>query len=134
MWRKIIGVVLGLCAGITVVALLQAAGHKIWPVPAGIDITDKAAMADIVRQLPLPAILWVALSWFAGTLFGSYLALRVAGDAWTTWPAVTVEAVLLAFGVMTLMSFPHPGWFWVVGLASFPLGAFSGIRLARWGR
>jgi hypothetical protein len=133
VWRKILGVVLGLCAGITIIALLQALGHKFWPLPAGIDVTDKAALAEVLKRAPVGALLWVALSWFAGTALGAYIALRVARDAWTTWPAVTVEAVLLAAGVMNLMALPHPGWFWVVGLASFPLGAFSGIRLARRG-
>lgn len=131
MWRKILGVVLGLCAGVTVIALLQALGHKFWPLPPGLDIADKAAIAEALRQAPVAALLWVALSWFGGTVSGTYIALRVSQDGWTTWPAVTVEAALLAAAVLNLMALPHPGWFWVVGLASFPLGAFAGIRLAR---
>lgn len=131
MWRKILGVVLGLSAAITLIAILQAVGHKIWPLPEGLDVRDKAALIEALKQAPAGALLWVALTWFAGTLFGTYLSLRVARDAWTSWPAITVEAVLLAAGVMNLLALPHPGWFWVVGLLSFPLGAFSGIRLAR---
>jgi hypothetical protein len=133
LWRKILGVVLGLSAGITVIALLQVLGHKIWPLPEGLDVTDKAALIEALKQAPVGALLWVAFSWFAGTAFGSYIALRVSRDVWTSWPAVTVEAVLLAAGVMNLLALPHPGWFWVVGLISFPLGAFTGIRLARRG-
>jgi hypothetical protein len=73
----------------------------------------------------------VALSYFTGVLAGAFVALRFARDAWTTWPALVVEALLLAFGVINLMSLPHPVWFWIVSLASFPLGAFAAIWLAR---
>lgn len=134
VWRKILGVILGLCAAVTLIAILQAVGHKLWPLPAGLDPTDREAIIEALRNAPAPALLWVAFSWFAGTLFGAYIALRVSRDPWTSWPAITVEAVLLAAGVLNLMALPHPGWFWIVGLASFPLGAFGGIRLARRGR
>jgi hypothetical protein len=133
MWRKILGVVLGLCAGITTIALLQALGQVIWPLPEGLDVRDKAALAEALRNAPVGALLWVALSWFSGTLFGAYVALRISRDVFTSWPAITVEAVLLTAGVLNLLALPHPGWFWIVGLAAFPLGAFAGMGLARRG-
>lgn len=133
LWRKFAGAVLGLCCAVTVVIIVQSLGHKMWPIPAGIDFRDPAAVAELVKSMPVGAMLWVALSYFAATLAGAYMALKVSRDPWTTWPAVAVEGVLLAFGVMNLMALPHPGWFWVVALASFPLGAFSAIWLARRG-
>src|SRR5690606_36589394 len=99
----------------------------------GLDIRDKVALAEALQNAPPMALLWVALSWFSGTLAGTYTALRVARDVLTAWPALTVEAVLLAMGVLNLMALPHPGWMWIAGLAAFPLGAFAGIRLARRG-
>jgi hypothetical protein len=47
------------------------------------------------------------------------------------WPALTVEAALLAMGALNVAALGYPTWFWVVGLAAFPLGAFVGMR---WGR
>jgi hypothetical protein len=134
LWRKMLGVVLGISAAVTVILILQSLGHKMWPMPEGVDFKDKEAIAALIRSLPAAALLWVALSYFGGTLAGAYMALRVSRDPWTTWPAVSVEAVLLALGVMNLMALPHPGWFWVVALASFPLGAFLAIWLARRGQ
>jgi hypothetical protein len=131
MWRKVLGVLLGLSVAITVITLLQGVGHKLWPLPADLVPGDRAAIAEAVRNAPVLALAWVALAWFAGTAAGGYTALRIARDAVTTWPAIVVEAVLLAFGSLTLLSIPHPGWFWVVGLLSFPLGAFAAIRQAR---
>jgi hypothetical protein len=131
LWRKILGAVLGLCAAVTVILIVQSLGEKIWPIPPGVNFRDPVQAAAFVRGLPAGALLWVALSYFAGTLAGGYMALKVARDVWTTWPAVAVEGVLLAFGVVNLMGLPHPGWFWVVALGSFPLGAFTAIWLAR---
>lgn len=131
MWRKVLGVLLGLSVAITLITLLQAVGHKLWPLPGDFAPGDREAIAEAVRNAPAGALLWVALAWFAGTFAGGYAALRVARDTVATWPAITVEAVLLTFGALTLLSFPHPGWFWIVGLLSFPLGAFAAVRLAR---
>jgi len=131
LWRKILGAVLGLCAAITVVMIIQSLGHKLWPIPTGVDFKNKEQVAAMVRALPVGALLWVALSYCLGTLAGAYMALKVSRDPWTTWPALVVEGVLLAFGVMNLMALPHPGWFWIASLASFPLGAFAAIWLAR---
>lgn len=131
LWRKILGAVLGLCAAVTIVIIVQSLGHKIWPLPQDVDFRNAEEVAALVRAMPVGAMLWVALSYLAGTFAGAYMALKVSRDPWTTWPAVAVEGVLLAFGVMNLMALPHPGWFWIVALASFPLGAFSAIWLAR---
>jgi hypothetical protein len=133
LWRKIVGTLLGLCAAVAIVIIVQALGHRIWPIPQGIDFRNAEEVAALVKAMPAGAMVWVALSYFAGTMVGGFVALKVARDAWATWPAVAVEGVLLAFGVMNLMALPHPVWFWVVALASFPLGAFSAIRLARRG-
>ncbi len=131
-WRKILGTLVGLCVAVMVVVLVQALGHRIWPLPQGIDFRDAEQVAALVRDLPAGAMLWVAFSYFLATLAGAYVALKIARTAWvSTWPAVAVEGVLLAFGVMNLMALPHPAWFWVTALASFPLGAFAAIRLAR---
>ncbi len=132
LWRKILGTFVGLCVAVMVVVIVQAVGHRIWPLPQGVDFRDAEQVAALVRALPAGALLWVAFSYFTGTLAGAYAALKIARDAWaSTWPAVAVEGVLLAFGVMNLMALPHPAWFWVTALASFPLGAFVAIRLAR---
>lgn len=132
LWRKILGTFAGLIAAVMMVLIVQAVGHRIWPLPQGVDFTDVEQVAALVRGMPAGALLWVAFSYFAATLVGGYVALKIARDAWaSTWPAVAVEGVLLAFGVMNLMALPHPAWFWVTALASFPLGALVAIRLAR---
>src|SRR5690606_2842970 len=56
MWRKILGIILGLCVALTVIALLQALGHKLWPLPEGLDVRDKVALAEALRNAPVLAL------------------------------------------------------------------------------
>ena len=42
-----------------------------------------------------------------------------------------IAAALLAMGALNVAVLSYPTWFWLVGLGSFPLGAFAGMRMAR---
>jgi hypothetical protein len=131
MGRKILGMVVGLVAGFAVIVLVQAVGQAFWPLPPGLDPRDRATIVAALRAMPAAFLLWTALSWLCGTLAGTFLSLRVARDPSVMWPALTVEAALLAMGALNVAALGYPTWFWVVGLAAFPLGAFVGMR---WGR
>jgi hypothetical protein len=131
MGRKVLGVFVGLVAGFFVIVLLQAAGQVVWPLPPGLDPRDRDAIIAALRAMPTEFLLWTAWSWLCGTLTGTYLSLRVARDSDALWPALTVEAVLLAMGALNVAALSYPTWFWLVGLGAFPLGAFAGMR---WGR
>lgn len=131
MGRKILGVIVGLVAGFAVIVLLQAVGQAFWPLPQGLDPRDRDAIVAAVRAMPTTFLLWTALSWLCGSLAGTYTSLRVARDRWVAWPALTVEAILLAMGAFNVAALAYPAWFWLVGLSAFPLGAFVGMR---WGR
>jgi hypothetical protein len=131
MGRKMLGVIVGLVAGFAAIVLLQAVGQVFWPLPAGLDPRDREAIVAAIRAMPATFLLWTALSWLCGTLSGTYVSLRVARGGAASWPALTVEALLLAMGALNVAALSYPPWFWVVGLSSFPLGAFVGMR---WGR
>lgn len=131
MGRKMLGVGVGLAAGFAVIVLLQAVGQAFWPLPAGLDPRDREAIVAVIHGMPATFLLWTALAWMCGALAGTYAALRVARDPRVAWPALTVEAILLAMGAFNVAALAYPAWFWAVGLSAFPLGAFVGIR---WGR
>jgi hypothetical protein len=133
MGRKILGVIVGLVGGFAVIVMLQAAGQVLWPMPQGLDPRDRDAIVAVIRGMPAGFLWWTALSWLGGTFAGTFIASRVTRDPWVTWPALTVEAGLLAIGALNVAVLSYPAWFWVVGLSAFPLGAFAGMRLARSG-
>ena len=131
MGRKVLGVIVGLAAGFAVIVLLQAAGQVLWPLPEGLDPRDRDAIVAALRAMPTGFLLWTAGSWLGGTLAGTWLSLRVARDPEVLWPAITVEAALLAMGALNVAVLSYPTWFWVIGLGAFPLGAFVGMRVGR---
>ncbi len=129
MLRTVLAVVAGVVAGGIVVALVQQLGHLIWPPPAGLDVTDPEAIEAYLESVPAAAILFVALAWAVGSLAGGWIAARISSPC-SLSAALIVGGVLMAFGLLNLISIPHPIWFWVVGLAVFLPAAYAGGRLA----
>lgn len=131
--RSIVAILLGSVLAGVLIAVLESAGHLVYPPPPGLDPGDiealKAAMADI----PTGALLLVLLAWGVGTFAGGWLAAGIARRA-PTVHAMIVGALFLAAGVMNMLMIPHPRWFWFPGVAVFLPAAFAGARLAAFGK
>jgi hypothetical protein len=127
MGRSIGAVVLGLVAGVVVVAAGDAVGVALHPLPEGIDPNDRAALAAAIAKLPAGALLPVFLGWAAAAFVGPFVAAKVAGRR-AMMHAMTVGAILLAATVANLIAIPHPTWMWVGALAVFPIGAVLAAR------
>jgi hypothetical protein len=130
MLRKILGIVAGAVAGMLVIEVLLRVGHALFPLPPA-DSADREAVLLALRNAPAALLLWTALSWFAGTLAGVFLVQRLSGAPTERWPATLVEAFLLAQALLHLLTVKPAIWFWILGLAAFPLGYALGLRLAR---
>ena len=122
--------ILGVILANVVIMALYMVSSLIYPLPPDFNRSDPAAMAEMMARMPPMAFLWVALAHFLGTAAGAALAARMARRA-PAVQAVIVGCVLLALGVANLLMLPHPAWFWPVDLATYPLGAFVGLLLAR---
>lgn len=119
-------------AGVVVAGLLvwviEMIGHTVYPMPEGLDYTDKEAMAAYIATLPVGAFLSVVAAWFVGTLGGTTAACRI-GTAPAYIFAVLVGAfVLLGIG-MNVAAFPHPTWMVVAGVVGTIVAAWLGMRL-----
>jgi hypothetical protein len=125
-------IVLGVVAGIVVAFLcvlgIEMIGHLAFPPPPGIDLTDPAQVARIMENVPRAALAFVAAAWFIGALAGSWVANRVAGRALAGW---SVVVLVLAAGVYTMTTIPHPAWMWAMGIALPLLAGWLAQRLAR---
>lgn len=97
----------GLGAAVVVVGVFEGAGHFLYPPPPGLDLTNPADQARMMESLPMAAKLAVVLAWFAGSLAGSWAALRVSGEALSAW---LVAGAMVAMSLITTAMFPHPGW------------------------
>ena len=119
--RKILSVIAGVVAGGIVVGLVEALGHTAFPIREGVDF-QQLKPGDI----PIPAMVAVLVAWALGSLVGGWVAARKAGMA----PALSVGAILMAAGIVNMVTIPSPLWFWVGGLAVFLPFAYLGAKLA----
>lgn len=139
MTRRVIAVLLGVVVGVVTILATETAGAYLFPLPGSPDLHDREAMRAAMAQISPWALLLVAVGWFVGTALGAGVASRVARRGQGSEPpdrpapgggnsraAVIVGALFLASGVVNLLTLPHPAWFWVVGLLTFPAGAWVG--------
>jgi hypothetical protein len=111
------------------VAGVEALGHRIYPVPAGIDLKDPAVLRDLVAQLPIGTVVSVLVAWIVGSLAGAWVAARLASQLQLGHAAV-IGALVLAGAGANMLLIPHPAWMWVGTLVGVPLAAYLGGRWA----
>jgi hypothetical protein len=110
MKRKIFAVVLGVIAAVVIIIAIEALGHSLFPLPAGMDVTDTDAMKAYIVTLPTAALLIVMAAWIIATLTGGLLACIIARETPLIYSAIIGGLVLLGT-IINLMSLPHPLWF-----------------------
>ena len=110
MGKKIGAVVAGVIVAFTIVALVEAIGHYIYPVPTDIDMADKEAFKAFVATLPIDALLFVMLAWVLRAIGGSVVAGKIVGPPTMLYTEIVTGVVLLA-SIMQLVMIPHPMWF-----------------------
>ncbi len=124
--RNVGAVAAGIVLGIVIVFSVETISSKIYPLPPGIDATNKDAMRLYMPHIPRGALLLVLSGWILGTFLGAWTAARLARRA---LQGVVVAVVLLAGGVANMMMIPHPPWFWVASILAFLIGGYAGSRL-----
>ena len=110
MVRNIVAVVVGVVLAGILVALVEGAGHILYPPPEGLDVTDPADQARLMEVIPTGAKIAVVVAWFLGALAGAWTAMRIAGSVMPGW---IVGLVMVALSVFTTQMFPHPLWMMV---------------------
>ena len=132
MGRRIGAVVAGLAGSVALIMAVQAVGTWLYPPPPGTDFTDPEAVAALMAQIPLGALLMVEVSYAAGSLGGGAIVRLVTPDR-TTGLAVVVGALLTLAGFANLAAIPHPLWFGVLSTLTYVpcavLGAAAAVRL-----
>ncbi len=120
MGRSLLGVLAGFVVAVVVIMVVEMIGMKVYPLPAGVDATDPAALQALMPTLPLGSFLFVLASWLLGTGAGAVMAQRVA-KATTRAPGLAVGGIILAFALYNMWVIPHPTWFMaaaVIGIAA----------------
>jgi pimeloyl-ACP methyl ester carboxylesterase len=127
--RGLFSLLAGLVAGAGLNVAIVGISTALYPPPADLAYEDVDAMAAYVSALPAAALVIVLAGHLIGTLFGAWLAARLAGRRPPILAAV-VAAVFLLAGIANLVSIPHPLWFAALDVLTYPTAGFLAWRLA----
>ncbi len=126
--RSILAVVAGCFAAGLLTVVLESLGHVIFPPPPGVDLSDHAALAKIMDQLPLGALICVLGGWAIGTTVGAATAAWLAPRA-ATVHGLIVGLIMLVLGLFTMIMIPHPVWFQIASVLLTPACAWFGAKV-----
>lgn len=132
--RNFLSVAGGVIAGAIIVALVEWVGHRMYAPPPGMDFSDPDAVRAMMKDIPRGALAMVLVAWALGAFVGGWVAAHFAKSS-PVRAALIVGVVLLLLGVMTMVTLPHPLWFWVVGIILFlPCAHLGGKIAVHWTR
>lgn len=126
MVRLILGVVVGVIAGMLVILAVEGVGHTIFPPPAGVNLTDPAQLATVMSHIPFQAKVAVLLAWFLGAVAGPSAANLIAGRR--AWAGRIVTLLILAMSIFNMTTIVHPAWMIVTALVAILAGGFVADR------
>ncbi|HQR17867.1 MAG TPA: hypothetical protein PK948_05835 [Gemmatimonadales bacterium] len=124
MGRSLLGVLAGFVVAVVVIMVVEMVGMKVYPLPAGVDPTDPAALQALMPTLPLGSFLFVLASWLLGTGAGAVVAQRVSKAA-SRVPGLTLGGLVLAAALYNMWVIPHPTWF--VAASVFGIAAVAAL-------
>ncbi|RZU02631.1 hypothetical protein [Rivibacter subsaxonicus] len=122
--RYSVALVAGAVIAVAVVSAVQALGHWVHPLPAGLDTSDPEQLRAYALEAPVAALLFVLASWVAGSFVGALVAAVLARTRPVLF-AVIIGLLMLAATLATLTAIPHPLWFAVTSLVAVPLAALA---------
>ena len=129
MLTKIIAGLTGIVAALAVIALTQRLGHVVYPPPADLDVRDVEAFREYTAGMPIMALLFVLVAYYAGSLVGTFVAGWIAGFRTLIYAGV-IGGLVLVGTVANLVEIPHPLWFSLLAVPGIPACAYLGSRLA----
>ena len=125
--RMAVGIVAGILVAFLCIFAVEWAGHRLYPPPPGLDMSDPADQARLMEAIPAVAKTFVLLAWFIGALAGAWTANRIAGRNIAGW---VVALILVAAGIATMLMLPHPAWMWAGGIGLPLLGGWIADRMS----
>jgi len=126
--RNILAVVPGAVAASALVALIEAVGHTVYPVPGGLDFSKPEQILAYVQGLPVGALIFVLAGWVIGTFGGALLAAWISKTSPMLCAGI-VGGLMLAATIANLLMIPPPAWFAIVGVVGVPLAAWAAGKL-----
>jgi predicted signal transduction protein with EAL and GGDEF domain len=127
--KKILPILAGIFSAFAVMMTFEFTNSLLFPFPADLDTQSLEQVRAFAAQMPLTALILVALGWMIGSTLGGYLSTKLSKTT-SMQPALTVGIVLTLLGAVNAWMIQNPLWFHVGGLTIFIIFSFIGYRLA----
>ncbi|SOB80494.1 hypothetical protein SAMN06297144_1089 [Sphingomonas guangdongensis] len=125
--RKVLGTLAGVVVAVITITLVELIGHRVYPAPAGLDLTPEG-VARYLESAPAGAMIAVVLGWFAGALLGGWTALAIT--RWSVAPWI-IAGLIAAAGIYNATQIPAPLWMQVATVLAPALGGWLALHLGR---
>ena len=77
MLKRILAVVAGLVTGVIVVMVGDMTTHILFPIPEGIDLSKKEAIAQLMAMIPTTALVIMLFFWLLSSFLGAFVATKI---------------------------------------------------------
>jgi len=113
MLRNVGAVILGMIVGMAVnMALVMLNTYVLFPMPAGLEMSDAAGFNAYIATLPSSAFILVLAAHLGQSFFGGWAAARVCASH-PMRIAMIVGVLSLVGGILNMMSIKGPDWLYV---------------------
>lgn len=126
--KRILPVIVGLLVGWVVIFGLEAINHIVYPPPADLDFTDKAALTEFMQTLPAMAFVLLLISWMIGTFIAGMVGALLNREAWKN-SAIIIGVILALGSIINMTMIPHPTWLIIAASIAYVPTAYAGGRL-----
>lgn len=128
MLRKIIAVIFGFAAGVTIIALMETLGWMLYMAGHEISLKDPSSGATYFSALPDGVFYIVLISWAFGSITAGMVSTLVIRKN-NRFPALIAGLLLMLSGIINMIMMPHPAWFIVSGILIFLPFSYIGYKL-----
>lgn len=128
--RAFFPVLAGIIASMLMIGLIESLQHYMYPEFVIDPEMSKEKMKEAIQQLPIGAILMIALAWVVGSFVGCGLITALDKSA-SIWRAM-IPGFLTLFGcIINFFAIPHPLWFVLLSFPAVAIAAYLGQLVGR---
>lgn len=124
--RIILGIVIGVAVGLGLVMAGDWINHRLWPMPADVQITNPEAIRDYMATAPITSLLGLPVTWTFAAFAGAFAGAKIGARVWAGWIS---GGLLFAATCLNLAMIPHPLWMLIASVVLVPLAVWFGAKL-----
>lgn len=131
MGRTILAIIAGIIAGSAAVFIIEMINTSMFPIPEGLDLSDKENMKDYIANLPTAGMVMIIIAHAIGALVAGFVAsiISTASRSDRYKHGLIAAGLIVLSTVVNLFTFPHPIWVSIIDVLAVIGGGMIGSRM-----